>query len=474
MKGEYDLKKCVLSITMATILLTTTISVGSTVSAESIQEMEKKIKQHESEKSTITKEKNNLEGDKKDTESKISKNINEQNSVEQEIVGIEEELRNTQNEIATKESEIKSTNEEIEELNLRIEKLKEEIEILEDKIAKRDELLKDRLRSIQKSGGKMSYVEVVFGAKSFADFISRTTAVTTIMDQDKTIMQEQAADKKLLQENKKEVEDKKTIILAKKEELEGQKKDLVALKGQLDNQKSERKTLIAKLEKEHDELEEIKLTIQEEQEILAAEEKAQAQAIALAKQKIGELEQLAKEEAERKRKEEEQAREERSRAEQEEKSNNETVTAPTIVTPSEPVGGGGSGIFINPASGPLTSGYGMRVHPIFNYPKLHAGVDFAVGTGTTLVAPADGVVSTASSMGGFGNVIMISHYIDGKSYTTVSAHLSSINVSPGQVVSKGQAIGATGNTGNSTGPHLHFEVHLGGYGNPVNPMPYLN
>src|SRR5690606_30530560 len=101
------------------------------------------------------------------------------------------------------------------------------------------------------------------------------------------------------------------------------------------------------------------------------------------------------------------------------------------------------------------SHFGMRYHPIFKYNRLHAGTDFAVGTGTPLVAPADGVVSKAGWGGGFGNVIFISHYINGQSYTTVMAHLSSISVSEGQAVSQGQTIGATGNTGASTGPHLH-------------------
>src|SRR5699024_9437309 len=132
-----------------------------------------------------------------------------------------------------------------------------------------------------------------------------------------------------------------------------------------------------------------------------------------------------------------------------------------------------SGIFTRPTNGRMTSGYGMRTHPIFGVPRLHAGVDFQVATGTPLKAPADGVVSTASARGGFGNVIMISHCINGQSDTTVCAHLSSMSVSPGQTVSEGQLIGATGNTGTSTGPHLHFEVHVGGYGNPVNPVPYL-
>lgn len=85
----------------------------------------------------------------------------------------------------------------------RIEELKEEIKILEDRIEKRDALLKERLRTIQQNGGDMKYMEVIFGASSFGDFISRTSAVNTIMDSDKTIMEAQAADKKVLQENKK-------------------------------------------------------------------------------------------------------------------------------------------------------------------------------------------------------------------------------------------------------------------------------
>ncbi len=68
---------------------------------------------------------------------------------------------------------------------------------------------------------------------------------------------------------------------------------------------------------------------------------------------------------------------------------------------------------------------------------------------------------------------MVSHYINGKSYTTLYAHLSSISVSSGQKVSQGQKIGAVGSTGDSTGPHLHFEIHNGGYGNPVNPRNHV-
>lgn len=459
-KGEYELKRSFLTILITALLLAVAVlsTGGITVSADSIEDLKKQIKEHESEKLKITEEKEELDQNRIETEGKMEENLNRQRSVEAEIAEIENDLVQTQNNITTKENEIDETNKEIDQLTERIAVLKEEIEILEEKIEKRDELLKERLRAIQQNGGQLKYLQVIFDSKSFADFISRAAAVNTILDQDKQIMDEQAADKKLLSENKKEVEESKEKVVAKKEELEVQKQELVALKAKLDDQKAEREKLMAQLELEFNHLEEIKLTIEEEQAVLAAEEKAKAQAIALAQKKVEELEQLAREE-ERKRKEAE-------------KNGQKVASAPNTSTGS--VSTGGSGIFIHPAKGPITSPFGMRFHPIHKVNRMHNGIDFAVPTGTPLYAPADGAVSIASWLRGFGNVIMISHYIDGQHYTTVMAHLSRIDVSPGDVVTQGQVIGATGNTGDSTGPHLHFEVRLGGYGGtPVNPISYL-
>lgn len=498
MKGEYELRKSVLSIIAAILILSTLIPVGGFVSAESIEDLKEKINQHEEEKSKLSDEKGTLDSEQSDTESQINKNLEEQDSVSEEINELDDELAATQNGIAEKENQIETTNQEINELTERIDVLHEEIKTLEDKIEKRDLVLRDRLRSIQQSGGQVRYIEVIFGAKSFGDLISRASAVNTIMDQDQQIMEEQAADKQLLTENKVEVEEKKETVVAKKDELEGQKEELLALEKQLDEQKEDRETLMAELEEEHGELEEVKLTIKEEKQILAAEEKAKAQAIAQAEGKISELEQLAREEEERKRKEEEerQRQEELARQAEQEKaekvesapqtqtgsnstnssnsSKSSNSTSPAKPTESGSSSGGGNGIFIHPASGGVTSGFGMRNHPIDKIQKFHAGIDYGTPVGTPLRAPADGVVSTSGTMGGFGNVIMISHHINGQDYTTVMAHLSSMNVSSGQSVSQGQVIGATGNTGHSTGPHLHFEVHVGGYGNPVNPVGYLN
>ena len=136
-----------------------------------------------------------------------------------------------------------------------------------------------------------------------------------------------------------------------------------------------------------------------------------------------------------------------------------------------------AGNWTTPASGRYTSSYGARVHPISGDYKFHYGIDIANSTGTPIVAAADGVVSYAGSLSTFGNVIMITHSIDGKIFTSVYAHLNSIGVGKGTQVSKGQYIGAMGTTGGSTGTHLHFEIHIGTWVRQsvgsVNPLNYI-
>ncbi|MGN7409984.1 M23 family metallopeptidase [Sporosarcina sp. SAFN-010] len=133
--------------------------------------------------------------------------------------------------------------------------------------------------------------------------------------------------------------------------------------------------------------------------------------------------------------------------------------------------------FIKPINVNITSGFGYRVHPKDHVLKLHAGVDMPVVEGTSVKASAAGSVVKATYHSGWGNYIMIRHSIGGQTYDTIYAHLSSIGVAVGNTVSQGQIIGKSGNTGNSTGPHLHFELHKGGFlsnnNNAVDPKPYL-
>jgi murein DD-endopeptidase MepM/ murein hydrolase activator NlpD len=123
----------------------------------------------------------------------------------------------------------------------------------------------------------------------------------------------------------------------------------------------------------------------------------------------------------------------------------------------------------NPLDGAkLTSGFGMRTHPVLGGRRRHAGIDLAAPTGTPVYATADGVIGRADWYSSYGLYISIDH---GASMETRYAHLSRLAVAAGDYVKKGELIGYVGSTGRSTGPHLHYEVRVDGVA--VNPIPYM-
>jgi murein DD-endopeptidase MepM/ murein hydrolase activator NlpD len=133
---------------------------------------------------------------------------------------------------------------------------------------------------------------------------------------------------------------------------------------------------------------------------------------------------------------------------------------------SAQTGSSGTGVsssgLIWPVSGPVTSGFGMR------WGRMHEGIDIAVPTGTAVHAAASGTVIHAGWLGGYGNLVVIDH---GNGLATAYGHNSSIVVGVGQSVSQGDTIALSGSTGNSTGPHVHFEVRVNGAA--VDPLLYL-
>jgi murein DD-endopeptidase MepM/ murein hydrolase activator NlpD len=133
--------------------------------------------------------------------------------------------------------------------------------------------------------------------------------------------------------------------------------------------------------------------------------------------------------------------------------------------PPEP---GAPGQLAWPVSGPITSPFGMRMHPVYGRPILHAGIDIGVPQGTTIGAAADGRVIVAGYEGDCGNMVALDHR---GGLSTIYCHMSQIFVGVGQDVQRGQAIGAVGMTGDATGPHLHFQVMEDGH--PVDPMSFL-
>ena len=120
-----------------------------------------------------------------------------------------------------------------------------------------------------------------------------------------------------------------------------------------------------------------------------------------------------------------------------------------------------------PAIGHLTSGYGPRMSPYAARIKMHEGIDIGAPVGTAIVAPADGVITFSGPKPGFGNFVQIDH---GYGIETIFGHASSLSVRKGQKVSRGDRIATVGNTGYSTGPHVHYEVRVNG--TPVDPLYY--
>lgn len=124
--------------------------------------------------------------------------------------------------------------------------------------------------------------------------------------------------------------------------------------------------------------------------------------------------------------------------------------------------------FLQPVPGTIGSKFGNRIHPIFGTLRHHAGVDYAGNTGDPIQAAASGTVIQVKSRTGYGNTVIIDH---GGGWSTLYAHLSRFDVSVGDQVALGETIGGVGNTGWSTGPHLHFEIRY--RGSPLDPEEYL-
>ncbi|WP_235588706.1 murein hydrolase activator EnvC family protein [Sporosarcina koreensis] len=414
------------------VLLMASVVGESGALASTLSDLKKEQKQNQQKKQNLKTSMENKDNAIKATKNEIQKFLNQISALNKEI----EETNANINRVIDK---INKTNEEI-------EALKESIADLEKRIAERDVVLRERVRAMQVKGSDVSYIDVLLGANSFADFIDRFSAVTTLMDADRDIMRKQ-------QEDIEQLEAEKKLVEKKLKELEESKAKLDKLKANLKARKQEKGKVIDQLEAEQERLSEEKNQLEEELHE-AIEVDAQLEKKVIAEQKR--IAEIARKEAERKRKEQEAA------------AAAKPGSLPHV----------SNGFWTKPANGRYSSSFGWRMHPIYHTKRQHRGADLAAPIGTPVVAAGDGVVSYAGQMGGYGNVIMITHSTNGSIFTTVYAHLSKIGVSSGQVVDKGTYIGAVGNTGASTGPHLHFEMHIGNWTasgpSAVNPLRYVS
>jgi peptidoglycan hydrolase CwlO-like protein len=432
------LKKTILTVVAAgTILLTSFF--GEFAEAASISSLKEQQNQ-------IEKEKSELSSTINDADQQINSLNEQQSHVKEEMTRLDMAIGETHKIISEKTAELEETKAEI-------ARLQEEIKVTKERIEKRNELLKERARNYQETGGMVSYLDVLMGSQNFSDFIDRASAVATIMQADQDILKQHEADKKSLEENQAKLEEELAsvqTILA----------DLEKMNIQLNAQRAEKDQLLASLEKQEEEAHEHKMELQEEAQLLAAQSAALQKAIALEQKRQEEEAAAAAAEA---------AAAEAAAASAAANNNAGSSNGGGGSTPAQPTAPVTSGAFTLPANGTFTSGFGGREG------GMHYGVDIANrAAGVPIWAAADGVVIQSYYSSSYGNVVFIAHSVNGQTYTTVSAHMETRYVSSGAVVKKGQTIGIMGNTGDSHGKHLHFELHRGEWNgsksNAINPV----
>lgn len=415
-------KKAIALAVAAVVGLTSFVpSIANAVTNSEIQAKKREINRIESKQSSVEQRINQ-------EQKEIERLQAEQNQLSAEIKKLDLAVAETSGKIRVKTQKVEKTRQDI-------DALKKEIAEVAARIEKRNELLKQRVRSLQESGGVVSYLDVLLGAQSFSDFIDRISAVSTIFEADKQIIKEQEADKALKEKKESEL----TANLA---QLEKDLQDLKQLEQKLKIQIDEKDRLMASLEQQEHEHHEARLALEEEKALLEKQEAAMRT----------HLQQLI-----------EKQKEEARRRTSQQSGNSSGSNLPPVT----------SGAFMRPANGPVTSEFGPR------WGEYHYGIDIGKrGANVPVVAVADGYVFRSYYSSSYGNVVFVSHVIDGQVFTSVYAHLESRLVGEGQVVSKGQMLGYMGNTGRSTGPHLHFELHKGPWtpskSNAVNPRNYIN
>lgn len=345
---------------------------------------------------------------------RLSENVHQQDSVIASIKSSDKHIQTINSQITGKRTEI-GRSEAARVL------LTGRINLLAKRIDERNKLLKERIRSVYINGGAVSYLDVLFGAKSFGNFLDRVIALKMITDHDNQVMADQKRDQK-------EQVSKQDRLRRELKKMQANLSDLEKLKVNLDQEQKEQQSELALL---RDRASKIKVEMMAKSE---ETDNAKVQSDMI-----------------------------RSQA--------DSPAIPAVQKDSADTRSAG---FIRPAEGYITSGFGFRSFDN----RLHPGVDIANSIGTPVKAAADGVVFRSYQSSSYGNTVMISHRAGGKLYTTVYAHLSSYNVSAGQSVSQGQLIGKMGSTGESTGSHLHFELYIGPWtpaphNGSVNPMNYI-
>ena len=348
-----------------------------------------------------------LEDDKASYDAQAEEKRQQSEELAGKIASLSEEKRILDEEAEAAIAEHEARKAELDATLARLAENEEKLERTEADYKKKTGQLGQRVRDIYVNG-QISYLDVLFGAKDFSDLMTRMDLLKRVLKQDYDLVQIVLAEKEEIERTKSSLEKDKAV------QAEQEQKARAA--------RDEREVKVAKRKAIIDRMKNDKAVIDAQYDELMAASK--------------QVEEMLR-------------------------RSSYATAAPAAV-------GGGSGAMLWPMAGPVTSEFGWRVHPITGTQKFHSGVDIGGDYGQPIAAAQGGTVEYAGWISGYGNAVIISH---GGGISTLYGHCQSLAVGVGQQVSRGETIAYCGSTGNSTGPHCHFEVRQGG--EPISPYSYL-
>lgn len=386
--------------------------------------------------SAINNEKKEAEDDLKEVQAQKSETV--------------KQVEELSTQISNYETQIEELNGQISTLNTKIEESEKKLKKAQEDYTKQEKLLEDRLVATYEAG-ETSYLDFILSSESITDLISNYYLVTELATNDTELLEK-------IQKQKQEIEQAKKELEANKQQLATSKASKQGITTQLQTAKNEKNQQVAQLSEDEQKLQQrIEELRQANQSIDSKIKAAQAAIEAARKQQLQQQKQ-------------QQLQQQNSGG----ASSGSASSGTTSSSNANPTGTTGSKGFIYP----VPSGYtAITTGMYYSSGSYHGAIDFGSGgiNGQPVYAVADGYVVTSERLNGsYGNYILIAHY---NGLYTLYAHGQdgSRTVSAGQTVKQGQQIMRVGSTGNSSGPHLHFEVRLspGLYSNRVNPTAYL-
>ena len=364
---------------------------------------------HEAELDAIEQQKEELQAQREEMQAGIDELLAQRDTVLEKKALLDE-----QNQYAVEEMEL--IDEQIEVYTGLIEDKTEELADAQEAETSQYELYCKRVRAMEENGS-YTYLDILFNCTSLGELLGAMDDISEIMDADRRLYEKYTAAREETERVKAEYEDTLADLGDKQDELE-----------------AEKARLEAEIEEATDLINDLEADIEAAQAEYAANEAAEQ---ALNAQMDAIAAQIAAEE---------------EAARQEAAQNGTDYTGPGSTAT-------GSYTWPCPSCTYITSGYGNRIHPIFGTERWHSGIDIGAAAGATVIAADSGTVSVATYSSSYGNYVMIYH---SNGTYTLYAHMSSLAVTAGQSVTKGDTIGYVGSTGWSTGPHLHFEIRSSG------------